>query len=856
MDMRSVKNLAVPMAIVVVGVALLITLFLSITGRLDELRSSNSDNLTWSLTQVEVDVLKLQAAARELRTNPDASLGDLRRRFNNAYSRSENLATSPVFAPMRSAPDFADQITVLRDCFNKLAAIIDSSEENVRENLPEVDALIRTLLKDARDASLTGIKLTSAASDRDRTSLRQLLVAAEVVSALVIILLMSALVFIFRQWRNSRRVSEQAQRANVRLSSTVDVSLDAIVIADLNGTIVDFNEAAEGVFGYTKAQAVGSQMSELIIPKQHREAHAAGMARINRTGERNMVGRGRFEMTALRQSGQEFPVEISIGQAEDDRGAIFIAYLRDITARKDVQKNLEHARDEAVRAEAAKSNFLAVMSHEMRTPLNGIFGAVELLKATPLTEHQANYLDIAQQSGDILLHHVNNVLDVTRMDEGKLELVPHQFEIAQFFRDIVAFNTPTAQLKGNVLVADIADLGRETVLVDRHRLRQILYNLIGNAVKFTENGRITVSATLDSVEEDTAHLVFSVKDTGIGIPLDEQDKVFDRFFTRNGSYDRMAPGAGLGLTICKELVGLMNGTILLDSVPGHGSTFDVCIPVQLGLPETETPSVDMVDAPNTLAGARILLVEDNEINRIIVRQMLKARDLIVTEVNDGAAAVAIAKRTAFDAILMDISMPVMNGVDATKAIRATSTLNAHTPIIALTAHAESAEVDRFMQAGMAQCLTKPMSQSHLMNVLSVQLSAKPLIAPVTPQPAPTTDVLNAETLNDLVASFDQARLEKMVRVFEDEVANLFGFASGFLGPDDFVSLAEMAHKSVGSAGMMGASALHKALRGMEDAASTGSPPGIQAALDNAQNVWPDTLAALQKAIRGYPVHQS
>ena len=846
MDLKSARALGVPLAVIAIGVALLIALFLSITVRLSELRNSPSDNLTWTLSQVEVDVLKLNLATQQVRADPSIGLSPLRRRFNSAFSRADTIATGPIFAMMRDNPKFAAQLDALRTCFDKLAVIVDSPDAQAMEQLPTVSRLIAAILDDARAVSLIGVELTAQASDGDRRSLTKLLVAVEFVSACVILLLGSVVLFIFRQSRVSARISEQAQQANLRLKSTFDVSLDAIVVADSHGTVLEFNAASEEVFGFMAAEAIGAKMTDLIVPPEHRDAHDAGMARLNQTGEPKLVGQGRIEITALRKSGEEFPVEISIGQAEDDRGPIYIAYLRDITQRKEVEINLKRTRDEAIQAEAAKSNFLAVMSHEMRTPLNGVFGAVQLLKATPLTDTQINYLDIAQQSGDVLLHHVNNVLDVTRIDEGKLELSTDQFEITKFFGDVIAANNPMAKTHGNVLVSDFDDFEGVTIVADKHRLRQVLYNLIGNAVKFTENGKVIVSVSIDPTDDGAQILTFSVADTGIGIPETEQNKVFERFYTRNSSYDRMASGAGLGLTICKDLVTLMGGEIALESTEDVGTTFMVQVPVTLAdgvdlVPETkkETPHHDV-------SGRHVLVVEDNEINRVIVRHMLETQGVEVTEAFDGAAAVAIAKKTKFDAILMDISMPVMNGVDATQAIRGSNGPNVDTVIIAVTAHAEEAEVARFLAVGMNQCLTKPVSQNNLVKVLA-KVDGPPLNVCATE--ADRDGFVHLDTVMELAAVFDKTRLANMAQLYADEVAALFKFSSGFLAPDDFMTLAALAHKSIGSSGMIGAVGMQKPLRALEEAANSGSASGIEDALEQATRQWPACLDALNATIK-------
>ena len=309
----------------------------------------------------------------------------------------------------------------------------------------------------------------------------------------------------------------------------------------------------------------------------------------------------------------------------------------------------------------------------MRTPLNGLFGTMELLKKTKLTKAQEGFVNVAQRSGDILLHHVNDVLDVSRLDAGKLELTEEVFDLEKFFADVVTTNEATAFAKDNTIKLNLNDMPESHVLADEHRLRQVAFNLVSNALKFTTKGTVTVDARV--VDQADAHrLEFSVTDTGVGISEEDQTKVFERFFTQEKSYDRLASGAGLGLTICKQIVEIMGGTIGLQSTLGKGTTFHVSVPIKLAL--STAPELQPAASPvgnHALQGQHVLLVEDNEINRMIVREMLQSEGVSITEAHNGQQAVDMAAGAPFAAILMDISMPVMNGVDATESIRSTET---------------------------------------------------------------------------------------------------------------------------------------------------------------------------------------
>jgi len=655
-----------------------------------------------------------------------------------------------------------------------------------------------------------------------------------------------------RQAQEAGEVTEEAFQANSRLKSTFDVSLDAIIVADTEGNILEFNSAAEDVFQFTAEEAVGQEMSELIVPEQYRKSHRAGMKRFRETNKPVLVGQGRIEITALRKNGEEFPIEISIGQAQDDRGTIFISYVRDITERVEAQKALTQARDEALQAEEAKSNFLAVMSHEMRTPLNGVFGAIDLLKATKINKEQARYLDIAQQSGDILLGHVDSVLDVTRLDAGVMDLVYDPIDVEQFFKDIISANAPDAAKKSNKLTLTLGQLETGFIEADKQRVRQVVYNLLGNALKFTENGTIKVDTSIVR-EDDAAYLTFSVQDTGIGIPASEHGRIFERFYTQEKSYDRQASGAGLGLAICKQLLDIMEGSITVDSTVGLGTVFRVRLPVKvLSATTAHVPDEDQIDRLPRLDGMRVLLAEDNEINRLIVRQMLETSGAHVTEAHDGAQAVTAALHQRFSVVLMDISMPVLNGLDATQQIRTGHGPNTDIPILALTAHALDEEQEPIAAAGLQAGLRKPISRVELVETLAAL--HKDTTRDLYPLDADLPPILNDEIVQDLRDVFDAAQLESMFHKLAREIDDMLAFVRVVPQRTSGAEIAKVVHNCIGSSGLMGALRLQAALRSLEGAAKADVPSDLQQHLDAAEEAWADTKAILHAALiqKSYP----
>jgi PAS domain S-box-containing protein len=835
----------VPLGVILVGIFLLAWLALIITQRMNELREAPGDNLTWTLSQVEVDVLVLMDEALLTAQSDPVEVSEIRRRFDNLYSRTSTLREAPVFAEMRKDSVFEGQLRTLERCLSKLTMIIDGSDVELAANLQPLILELKRVRDEAHAIALTGIGLRSQTADIERAALARLLLIAAVVSLAIIMFLGFVLFVIVRQYRLRHEASDAVDRANSRLKSTFDVSLDAIVVANTDGIILEFNDAAEAVFGFKADDAIGHDMSEMIIPEHLRAAHVAGMERFNRTQEPHLIGKGRIEITAIRKSGEEFPVEISIGMASDHRGTIFISYLRDITERVAAEQDLKTARDEALAAEKTKSNFLAVMSHEMRTPLNGIFGTLELLGNSKVTKKQRSYLEIAKRSGDILLHHVDDVLDISRMDAEKMELAENSFDLAQFFGDVITTNETTANAQRNTLKLQLEKMPKIPVLMDEHRMRQVTYNLISNALKFTNNGTVTLRANTYCDENGQKTLDFSVIDTGVGISDQDQAHVFDRFYTQERSYDRFASGAGLGLAICKQLVDMMGGTISLQSSVGKGSSFTVSIPYKTDdTPQVSAPAKDVKTDFSVLKGQEILLVEDNEINRLIVHEMLKVNGMIVHEAHNGEEAVEQAQTQKYAAILMDVSMPIMNGVDATEIIRTNYGPNQDAKIIGLTAHALADEHARFVAAGMNSVLNKPISQSTLLNALVVALDQNDLHHESGPIKV-DTDLIAQDSFSELEQILKPERLKKLLVDFDAEITTLLTRIPQLMSDADMPTLAAETHKSIGSAGMIGVHHLQKALRGLEQAAKAADSDGAKEHAKVVAAAWPATKSALQ-----------
>ncbi len=554
-----------------------------------------------------------------------------------------------------------------------------------------------------------------------------------------------------------KRAKEKLQAEEVCLRAITGSAQDAIIMITPQGAISFWNPAAERIFGYTAEEAIGQDLHILIAPPCYRAMFAEVFPLFCQTGQGGAVGKT-VELRAACKDGREIPVELSLSALLLTGGWHAVGIMRDITARKRATQELnetnaallrqtEIAEKMAARAEMAsiaKSEFLANMSHEIRTPMNGVIGMTGLLLDTELNTEQRHYAEVVRASGESLLGLINDILDFSKIEAGKLDLEMLDFDLAGLLEDFADTLAARAHEKGLELLCDIDPATPTFLKGDPGRLRQLLANLAGNAIKFTDTGEVVVHVTVASETATSAILEFTIRDTGIGIPADKIGLLFDKFSQVDASTTRRYGGTGLGLAICKQLVRLMDGGIDVVSEPGKGSVFRFT--VQLG---KQTEAHRKAPMRADLRGMRVLVVDDNATNREILLTRLGSWAMRPAEAPDALAALTALRRAVddndpFAVAVIDMQMPDMDGETLGRIIHADTRL-ADTRMVMLTSLGSRGDARRFAEIGFSGYLTKPVRLQELKGVLALACSSPTENVP-TPQPIVTRHTIR-ENLN-------------------------------------------------------------------------------------------------------------
>jgi PAS domain S-box-containing protein len=644
-----------------------------------------------------------------------------------------------------------------------------------------------------------------------------------------------------------RRAQREVERQHRWYRLLMETSRDAIHIIDGRGNLRDCNEAFLAHLGYSRSDAATLTLTDWTpswaADGRPIDVEAELRARLGSTT-------AIFEARHLRKDGTYCDVEINVAPFELESERLLFASARDITERKQAEAELREAKRAAEAASAAKSEFLANMSHEIRTPMNGVLGLAALLLDSPLSPDQRELTEAIKTSGDGLVAVINDILDFSKIEAGKLDIAAVEVGVRSVVDDVATILGGRAREKGLTFTHVVAPDIPATLIGDPGRLRQVLVNLAGNAVKFTQSGSVTITVVLVAQTADDVTLRLSVKDTGIGVPVEKQHVLFKSFSQVDASAARRHGGTGLGLAISRQLAELMGGTIGVVSADGAGAEFWFTVRMKIA-PTAPAVTASVRRGPLTASdfvgrgrsgGVRLLLAEDNATNQVVALGLLRKLGLTADVVNNGRDALAALGRVDYDVVLMDIQMPEMDGLEACRQLRlvGSTALNPAVPVIAMTAHAMQGDREIALQAGMTDYVAKPVSLVSLSEAIDrclppcgAEASAWKPSTPAAVPPAPTppsappvssaadgATVFDREGLRSRLLGKDEL-VASVIRTFLDDIPHQLASVSAALMARNADAVRRSLHSIKGASATVGALALRDLACRLETSAKLG-----------------------------------
>ena len=805
---------------------------------LDEYGSSRADNAHWASAQLEVDQVKLILALEKASSPSPASLEEVRQRFDVLYSRAATLKNGASYREAYAGTSAQIGLFDILATLDSIVPIIDDQNDGLTTQRNAVLQKITDLTLAIRRLSAEGIVADARRAEDARKILTSKLIELTVLSLLMLIALMALLSLMWQLYRLYRRRAFQNRITLNRLSTILNTSQDAVLVVCPKGNIVDVNTAAETMFSLSQPDGSRKTVSQVL----YRKSEDGTLSSIS--GEKLLQscsdGPNRCcNLTALGPGGAFFPVELSADIAARAGDQVCVCFIRDISRRVAAEEEMQEARDNALAGERSRARFLGVISHEMRTPLHGILGTLDLLDETLLSPEQARYSQVMQSSGQVLLTQINHALDVTQADGGQLLLNEKEFDLDTLLDDLILSQKFEAKSKdiGLELLMEDPPFGR--VLGDPDRIKQVLLNLLSNAIKFTSHGQVTIEVARIGKPGTNGDMVeFQISDSGIGISESDLPHIFDDFFRTTSEEGPLAEGTGLGLGIAHEIVILMGGQIGAESLKGEGSLFWVRIPLPCAKKAAQQPSEPGTQAPRLVRPLDILVVEDNATNRFVMFEMLRKDHHKVTQACDGFSAVALAARKSFDLILMDVSMPGVDGIEATRQIRNGIGASCDARIVFLTAHMHPDQDDRLRTAGADAVYTKPLRRSALRFLIADGDTS------LRRQNAPARVQVDDTILDQLHAVLAGPKFTFLIESFISE-GNAFVKKLEDIRALPPAVLVDYLHRFAGSAATFGAVAIQATLCQAEAAALGGDYDKVEQELRYLPELWNTTLSVIQ-----------
>lgn len=524
-------------------------------------------------------------------------------------------------------------------------------------------------------------------------------------------------------WWNARillRAEENIKDTQARMTAAIETSLDGVIITDEDNVIIEWSPQAEAIFGWNAADAIGQKFSGMITSDTDIFSHHKDIIQTTDNDDRSYLKK-RVEVTAQHRDGHTFPAELTITPHKFGDSYNFVAFIRDISERKANEELLRLAKQQAESANQAKSDFLASMSHEIRTPMNVVVGISNILSRDNIpAEKRKEMLNSLKLSSQALLNLIDDVLDLSKIESQKIELEYVPFRLDELVNEIIEINQVKAREKNISLTAEISSIENNRYIGDPLRIRQILMNLVSNAIKFTPQGRVMLYAEATASQDDGyTDIRINIRDTGIGISKDKLDKIFDKFTQADSYSTRKYGGSGLGLTISRDLAELMGGTLSAKSEKGKGSEFTLHITMAKGddISDQDYTAISHHKKPRHASSLNVLITESDDASMIVTSHLLSEINHHFTCVKKSAECIEKLKtdHENFDVVLMELQLPDMDGIEATKRIRQIEKKNKleQIPIIGMTSNPNIQDRDKCIEAGMQYYLSKPFTLEQL-----------------------------------------------------------------------------------------------------------------------------------------------